>query len=885
MFGLACRLALVVWLAVFSQQRFVAAGENAATGANSIGATSSEPSYEKQIRPILKAHCFQCHGEGDELEGKLDLRLRRSIAAGGDSGPAIVAGNPDASLLYERIKLGEMPPGEKKVPAEQAETIRVWIAAGAKTARPEPEQISAETILPEERDFWCFQPVLRPGIPAVRQADRVRTPIDAFVAARLEENGLAFSPDTDKRTLVRRATYDLLGLPPTPEEVEAFVADAAPDAYERLIDRLLDSPRYGERWGRHWLDVAGYADSDGYTNQDPVRKYAYKYRDYVIRSFNQDKPFDQFIQEQLAGDEMLQPPYKELRPEEIEKLVATGYLRMAPDGTGTGGVDQNIARNQVVADAIKIVSTSLLGLTVGCAQCHNHRYDPIPQADYYRLRAIFEPAYDWKSWRPPQARLISLYTDADRQQAAAIEAEAAKIDAERTQKQTEYIARTYESELAKLSEEVRGAVRQAHDAPEAGRTPEQRELLKAHPSVNVTAGSLYLYDPKAAADLKQYSDKAAAERAKKPVEDFVQALTEPPGHAPATHVFYRGDINQPKQAVAPGELAVLASFRATEIAPDDPTVPTTGRRLALARRLTDGTHPLTARVLVNQLWLHHFGRGIVATPGDFGFLGERPTHPELLDWLASDFVAGGWKLKRLHKLLMTSTVYRQASRRDAERDRIDPDNRLYARMPVRRLEAEVFRDAIIAVAGKLNDKMFGPAVPVMEDEVGQVVLGIENLNGENRPDKLIPLNGEEFRRSVYVQVRRSRPLAVLDTFDLPAMEPNCDRRNASTVAPQSLMLMNSEFVVTQAGYLADRVRKEAGEEPKSQILRAWRLAFAAEPSADELAAAIAFVSAQCEHFQNNPPTDKKDNEADPKRLALASWCQALLSANRFLYVD
>ena len=551
-FGLACRLALVVWLAIFSRQRFVAAAENAAAGANSIDAASIEPSYEKQIRPILKAHCFQCHGEGDELEGKLDLRLRRLIAAGGDSGPAIVAGNPDASLLYERIKLGEMPPGEKKVPAEQAETIRAWIAAGAQAARPEPEQISADSILPEERDFWCFQPVLRPGIPTVRQADRVRTPIDAFVAAKQEENGLAFSAEADKRTLIRRATYDLLGLPPTPEEVEAFAADAAPDAYERLIDRLLDSPRYGERWGRHWLDVAGYADSDGYTNQDPVRKYAYKYRDYVIRAFNEDKPFDQFIQEQLAGDEMLEPPYKELRPEEIEKLVATGYLRMAPDGTGTGGVDQNVARNQVVADAIKIVSTSLLGLTVGCAQCHNHRYDPIPQADYYRLRAIFEPAYDWKSWRPPQARLISLYTDADRQQAAAVEAEAAKIDAERTQKQTEYIVRTYESQLAKLPEEIRGAVRQAHDAPEAGRTPEQRELLKAHPSVNVTAGSLYLYDPKAAADLKQYSEKAAAERAKKPVEDFVQALTEPPGHAPATHVFYRGDINQPKQTVAPG---------------------------------------------------------------------------------------------------------------------------------------------------------------------------------------------------------------------------------------------------------------------------------------------------------------------------------------------
>lgn len=880
MFGLVGKLALFAWFTVFVHPAPAPAAESAPAVAG-----PNEVSYEKQIRPILKAHCFHCHGEGDTLEGKLDMRLRRLIAQGGESGPAIVAGDAEKSLLYQRIKQGEMPPGDKKVPADQLETIRAWIAAGAKTARPEPEQITADTILPEEREFWCFQPVRRPDLPQVRQADRVRTPIDAFIAAKLEAAGLAFSPEADKRTLIRRATYDLLGLPPTPEEVEAFLADAAPDAYERLVDRLLESPRYGERWGRHWLDVAGYADSDGYTTEDPVRKYAYKYRDYVIRAFNDDKPFDQFIQEQLAGDEMLQPPYKEMQPAEIDKLVATGYLRMSPDGTGTGGVDQDIARNQVVADTLKIVSTSLMGLTVGCAQCHNHRYDPIPQADFYRLRAIFEPAYDWKSWRPPQARLVSLYTDADRAQAAAIEAEAAKIDAERTQKQNEYIARTYESELAKLPAEIRDAVRAAHDAPEDKRTPEQRELLKAHPSVNVTAGSLYLYDSKAAADLKQYAERAAAERAKKPVEDFVQALTEPPGHSPATYVFYRGDIAQPKQTVTPGELSVLDGLRPTEIAPDDPAVPTTGRRLAFAKRLTDGSHPLTARVLVNQVWLHHFGRGIVNTPGDFGFLGERPTHPELLDWLASDFVAGGWKLKRLHKLLMTSSVYRQASRREPNADAADPDNRLYGRMPVRRLEAEAFRDAIIAVSGKLNDKMFGPAVPVMEDEVGQIVVGIENLNGENRPDKLIPLNGEEFRRSVYVQVRRTRPLAVLDTFDLPAMEPNCDRRNASTVAPQSLMLMNSEFVVTHARYLAERLRKEAGEDAKAQIIRAWRLAFAAEPSEAELAAALEFVTAQTDHFQKNPPPGEKDKPADPKQLALASWCQALLSANRYLYVD
>ncbi len=332
---------------------------NGASAAESLPSSPplSEPTFEKDVRPILKAHCFHCHGEGEELQGKLDLRLRRLIAQGGDSGAALVEGKPDESLIFERIKLGEMPPGDKKVPPEQIDTIGAWIAAGAKSARPEPEQITADTIMPDERDFWCFQPVLRPDLPTVKQADRVRSPIDAFVAARLEAAGLMFSPEADKQTLIRRATFDLLGLPPTPEEAAAFVADASPDAYEKLIDRLLESSRYGERWGRHWLDLAGYADSDGYTSQDPERKYAYKYRDYVIRAFNADKPFDQFIREQLAGDEMLQPPYKELQPDQIEKLIATGFLRMGPDGTGSGGVDQNEARKQVVAETLNIVST------------------------------------------------------------------------------------------------------------------------------------------------------------------------------------------------------------------------------------------------------------------------------------------------------------------------------------------------------------------------------------------------------------------------------------------------------------------------------------------------------------------------------------------------
>lgn len=856
--------------------------------------------YEKHVRPIFKAHCFQCHGEGDKLKAKFDIRLRRLIVKGGDSGPALVPQKPDESLLFERIQSGEMPPGEKKLSAEQVALIGRWIAAGAKTAAPEPEQIGADLPLTDdERRFWAFQPVRRPGVPSVKARDRVRTPIDAFLLAALEEKNLGFAADADRRTLLRRAYFDLLGLPPTPEEAARFLVDDAPDAYERLIDRLLDSPHYGERWARHWLDVAGYADSEGYTPEDPVRRYAYKYRDYVIRAFNEDKPFDQFIQEQLAGDELVPPDYRNLGPDAIEKLVATGFLGMSPDGTSTGA-DQNVARNQVIAETLKIVSTSLLGLSVGCAECHNHRYDPIPQTDYYRLRAIFEPAYDWKNPNAQPRRMISLYTDADRAEAAKVEAEAVQLDEVRNKKQQDYIDKTFAKELLKAPEAAREALRTAFTTPGPKRTPEQNQLLKDNPSLNVTAGSLYLYDPAAAADLKKDADQIAAVRAKKPVEDFIRAAYEIPGNVPATFVFNRGDFAQPRQAVAPGELSILTAAYPAEIPVKSSTLPTTGRRLAYARALTSGAHPLTARVLVNRFWMHHFGRGLVATPGDFGFLGERPSHPELLDWLASEFVAGGggggWRLKRLQRLMMTSTAYRQSSQRNAGHEAIDPDNRLLGRMRIRRVEAEVLRDAILSVSGKLNPKLFGPPVPVMEDEVGQIVIGIENKNGENRPGPELPLYGEEFRRSVYVQVRRTRPLAVLDVFDIPAMEPNCEIRTSSTVTPQSLMLMNSAFVVTHAEFFADRVRREAGSgDVKAQVELAWRLAFAGNPSEDELQQALAFVNAQTDQFLRSAaaagqtaaalPASGGTPKPDPQFQALTTLCQSLMSANGFLYID
>jgi hypothetical protein len=850
------------------------------------------PAFNADVRPILKAYCTECHGEADKPKGGLDLRLKRFAVKGGVSGPAVVEGKPDESVLLVRVKSGEMPPGKKKLSAAEFDTLKRWIAGGATVEAPEPETLATGfAITDDDRRWWAFQSVRRPKVPVNREEPSAN-PVDAFLQVKLREKKLNPNPEADRWTLIRRLSFDLTGLPPSPEEVEAFVSDKSPDAFGKLVEKLLASPHYGERWGRHWLDVAGYADSEGGSPQDPERTNAWKYRDYVIRAFNADKPFDRFIREQLAGDELVKPPFAELKGDDLDALIATGFLRTAPDGSGAPGADQKLARNAVLTDTVKITASAFLGLTVGCAECHNHRYDPIPQSDFYRLRAAFDPGYDLTNWKPPAARQVSLYTDADKKKAAEVEAEAAKIDKERVKKQDEFIAATFEKELAKLPMETRGDARTARDTPDAKRTPAQKKLMQENPSLNVSAGSLYLYDAKAAAELKKMTDAAAEVRKKKPVEEFVRALTEQGGKIPQTFLFHRGDPDQPKGAVAPGGLAVLDNGLPLKV-PDKPLPDgTSGRRLALANWLTDPRHPLTARVLVNRVWMHHFGRGLVGTPGDFGRLGEAPTHPELLHWLASEFVANGWSVKKLHRLIVTSAAYRQSSARDPKADAIDPDNRLLGRFPLRRLDAESVRDAILATAGKLNLKAFGPPVPVMEDDAGLIVIGKANRDGAmyKLGDESVPA-GEESRRSVYIQVRRSKPLGVLAAFDGATAEPNCEARTSSTGAPQALMLLNGEFAVAQAEAFAGRVTKEAGSEPKGQVARAWKLAYLREPTENELAGALAFLRTSADAFRAVPPPAppksgaKMPDPPTPEARALAAFCQALLSSNRFLYVE
>jgi hypothetical protein len=826
-------------LAVFLSAGFSSAGAVVLWALASVGNAAGPadggarpPFFESDIRPIFREFCFDCHGATDKLEGNLDLRLVRFLRRGGDSGAAVDAERPADSLLLEKIVTGDMPPGEAHVPAEKVELLREWLTAGAPTLRPEPESIGPGVpISVEERSYWAYQPISRPPLPdlsvdvpaqskatrndlasadgtpagettevgtaaAVLAGDAYhtagnRSPIDVFLRAAMPAS-LGFAAEASRGTLIRRAYFDLTGLPPTDDELVRWLEHPSQGWFEAMVDTLLESPHYGERWARHWLDVAGYADSDGYTVADADRPWAWKYRDYVVRALNSDKPFDRFVAEQLAGDELAGVKQGDWTPEQIDLLTATGFLRTAADGTGSGDNSPD-ARNKVIADMLKIVGNTFLGTSLNCAQCHDHRYDPVSQLDYTAIRSVFEPAFDWQQWRIPAQRLVSLYTEADRALAAEVEAEAQRLVSEKNAKQAEYMQQALDKELMKYEEPLRDELRAAYQAAEKDRTPEQKELLAKHPSVNISPGVLYQYLPAAAEELKKFDGRITEVRSKKPVEEFVSALTEEAGRAPLAKLFYRGEHQQPKDDVHPAGLTVTApEGELIRFAVDDEALPTSGRRLAFARWLTAPSNPLVARVIVNRVWMHHFGRAIVATPGDFGKLGSPPTHPELLDWLASEFIDSGWSMKHLHRTIMLSAAWRQSSTREPEAMALDPDNRYYSRRQLQRLEAEIIRDRMLAATGSLDRKPFGPPVAIKEDETGQVIVA-----------------DAQTRRSLYIRSKRTQPVAMLQSFDAPVMEINCEARPASTVATQSLIMLNGEFTLDQAHRLAERAIREA----------------------------------------------------------------------------
>ncbi len=847
-----------------------------------LHAVTAEPvlTFEKDVRPIVKAHCTHCHGEEEKPEGGVDLRLRRFMDE------IIVPGQPAKSKLVEVIRSGEMPEKGKPLTETQLGVIEKWIIQGAKTAKPEPLALApGAVILDEDRQYWAFQPVKRPAVP---KAANTRTAVDAFVSAKMADQGLSMAPKADRRTLIRRVTLDLTGLLPTPEEVDSFVRDTSPMAYEQCVERLLASKTYGERWARHWLDVTGYADSNGYTEADSVRLHAWRFRDYVIRSLNEDKPWDQFIQEQLAGDELAGATHGDyqqavLDPKRTDQLIATAFLRMAPDGTGDAVDDAKLAKNNVIAEQIKIFGSSLMGLTLSCAQCHDHRYDPITQADYYRLRAIFDPAYHWENWRSPNSRLYSLYSPEERAKAAEIEAKAKEIEVEARAMSKRFLDEIFEVEIKKVPQAEQAAFRVARDTPVAKQTPEQKALIKKYPSALATY-SLDLYDPKKQEIVNAKMAEATKLRATKPAEGFVMALTEVKGQVPVSKLFNRGDHDQPKTEVKPGELSILASPMIEPFKPVPVSSGSSGRRLAYAQWLTSGKHPLTARVLVNRFWMHHMGRGLVNTPGDFGRQGELPSHPELLDYLADEFVKGGWKLKPLHRLIVLSAAYRQSSVNDASL-RADPENRFYARFKLRRLDAETLRDSMLAMTGSLVQTSYGPPSGIGRDPQGRVITGIDK--GTITLNKVDPAGEADFRRSIYIQVRRSKPVTVLDTFDAPVMQPNCEMRAQTTVAPQSLLLMNDTFVLESSRRLADLVEKEAPKDRAKQLQRLWSLLYGQTPSEADIAQCLAYLDEQTKALMqyHHDIQHPKGVVPNPPQEAMASLCQVLCSSNRFLYVE
>jgi len=617
---------------------------------------------ERDARSVFQMRCVVCHGKRKQ-EGGLDLRTQAARLKGGKSGAALVPGNPEESLIIQRIANGDMPPADlqfqnsvRPPTATELETLRRWIAAGA-PAGPSPSESETQSDeTPIKDGFWSFQPPRRPAVPSVRDQARVRTPVDAFLLEKLEAAGLRFSSPASAQTLVRRAYIAVTGMPPTPAESAAFLADKRPDAYERLVDLLLSSPQYGERWGRYWLDAVGYADSEGKVDADRLRPYAWRYRDYVIRSLNEDKPYDQFLREQIAGDEMVDYRDRKTMPaEEMEKLVATGFWRTVPDGTYSLAQSFLPERMNVIADAVEMFGSAVMGVTIGCARCHDHKYDPFPQRDYYRLSAVLQTAYDPYDWLIPTKRHVDVGLPGEWSEAEThngpIDAQIDRIEKQQKERETEL-----RSQLG-LDEKA-------------------------------TTNNLIAKNPEYKEEADKFRRQLFELRRKLKPLPHVRALYELGGEPPRSYLLRRGDALSPGAEVQPGVLSVLNAglepYRV--VGPGEaggPVGDASGRRTALARWLTQPSHPLTARVMVNRIWMHYFGLGIVATPDNFGKTGSAPSHPELLDWLATELVREGWSLKAIHRLILNSSAFRQTSRVATKLETKDPENILLSRMPRR----------------------------------------------------------------------------------------------------------------------------------------------------------------------------------------------------------
>ncbi len=830
-------------------------------------------SFSKDVQPILAKNCWSCHGSSVRLS-KLSLASREDALKGGEHGAAIVPGSAEKSRLYRLAAALDKPsmPIGGKLSAEDAETLRIWIDQGAAWDASAPivlskaDPLEDSPIRPEERNYWAFKLPVRPPVPA---GDK--NAIDAFLRSVLAKKGIAHAPEADKTTLLRRAYFDLLGIPPTPAEAAQFLNDTAPLAWERLIDRLLASPHYGERWGRHWLDVARYADSNGFEH-DFDRPNAWRYRDYVIRAFNENKPYDQFLREQIAGDEIPTPTY--------DSQIATGFLRSYAK-VGFREKDNPEFRYEYLDDMIATIGRGVLGLTVQCARCHDHKFDPIRQADYYRMQSSL-----WGYVEVDQPLAPKADTDAWRAKNAEVDAKVNDLKLLVKALEKPYRDQILPAKYKKFPKNVQDAIA----VPETERTPGQTLLAnQVIRTVNVSDGEIDRIISTADKAEKQRIQGliTQAEKQRPKPLPLAMAVTDGdyrftpdgPGDEPApgkgkgqyagegsyihngdgkyapppSYFKIRGDVNSQGPETRPGFVKVAThGTPATEL---PTTNHTSGRRLALAEWLVSKDNPLTARVAVNRIWYNHFGSGIAATVDNFGKMGEVPSNPELLDWLAVEFRESGWDVKKLHRLIMTSETYKMASQ--FPESPADPDGRLLARFPTRRLDAESIRDTILATSGALNPEMYGkPIFPTVQKEVlHQVFTGIWKQQDTEGP--------EAWRRSVYVYRKRGMPLPMLDAFDLPNQNISCGVRNVSTVPTQALALMNDDFVLRQAELLAARIQESAPSDVGKQVDAAYRIALTRPPTEAERQMALSFLGAG---------------------RSMTDFANVILNLNEFLYI-
>jgi hypothetical protein len=782
--------------------------------------------FEKRIRPVLVEQCYVCHSvESAEPQADLFLDSRQGLLRGGTRGPAIDREQPDRSLLLRALLYNEkdlkMPP-MGKLSAEEIADFRTWLRMGAPDPRDEPALAPVPAHEPEfnfeeERRFWSFQPVKSYAAPEVRNRQWPRNDVDRFILARLEGRGLEPAPPADKRTLLRRVYFDLIGLPPSPEEVEEFLADESPEGFEKVVERLLASPHYGERWGRHWLDLVRYADTAGDSSDYPVPQI-YLYRNYVIDSFNRDKSYDQFLREQIAGD--LLPAANE--EERWEKTIATGYLAIARRFS----VRPERQTHLTIEDTLDNLGKTVLGLTLGCARCHDHKYDPIPAEDYYALYGIFASTrYPFAGSENDQEQKDLVY----RQPAAEVAA----------------VLRPYEERLSPL------------DANIAELREELRTIFQSGEGATIVpVGGRSLEDIRK--EIREFQKQRRSILAEVPSLEKAFAVAEgKPGNA---RVQRRGEPRNLAEEVPRRFLQVLGG----QTLPEDS--PSSGR-LQLAEWLTDPRNPLTARVIVNRIWQHHFGKGLVGTPSDFGRRGKPPAHPELLDYLARRFIESGWSFKALHRLIMLSRTYQQSSAAPAATALADPENELLGRFDRRRLDAESLRDALLHISGEL-DLSPGGAHPFPPEHAWKYT-------------QHEPFTGvyETKKRSVYLMVQRFQKHPYLSLFDGADPNATTPERPATTTPLQALFLMNSPFVHAQSAKLAARLVRDIPEE-RARIVRAYRLILSRPPDSEELAKSEAWLD---EVRRKLNPAGGPEAERETK--ALAALPRVLFATSEFLYLE